>query len=68
VTALSFFFAKRWASIRFSLSFDWVHIWNLIKIGLAMFLASILFRTFLNVDKIMIGKILGIEQLGGAHS
>ena len=63
-TALSFFFAKRWASIRFSLSFDWDQIWHLIKIGFAMFLASILFRTFLNVDKIMIGKILGIEQLG----
>jgi O-antigen/teichoic acid export membrane protein len=63
-TALSFFFAKRWASIRFSLSFDWVHIWHLIKIGLAMLLVSILSRTFLNVDKIMIGKMLGMEQLG----
>jgi len=63
-TTLSFFLAKRLASIRFSLSFDWVHIWHLIKIGLAMFLVSILSRTFLNVDKIMIGKMLGIEQLG----
>jgi len=63
-TALSFFLAKRWANIRFSLSFDWAQIWHLIKIGLAMLLASMLFRTFLNVDKIMIGKMLGIEQLG----
>jgi O-antigen/teichoic acid export membrane protein len=63
-TALSFCLAKRWSNIRFSLSFDWDQIWHLIKIGFAMFLASILFRTFLNVDKIMIGKILGIEQLG----
>ena len=63
-TALSFCLAKRWSNIRFSLSFDWDQIWHLIKIGFAMFLASILFRTFLNVDKIMIGKMLGIEQLG----
>jgi O-antigen/teichoic acid export membrane protein len=63
-TALSFFFAKRWADIRFSLSFDWDQIWHLIKIGVAMLLVSILSRTFLNVDKIMIGKMLGIEQLG----
>jgi O-antigen/teichoic acid export membrane protein len=63
-TALSFCLAKRWSNIRFSLSFDWDQIWHLIKIGFAMFLASILFRTFMNVDKIMIGKMLGIEQLG----
>ena len=63
-TALSFILAKRWANIRFSLSFDWAQIWHLIKIGFAMLLVSILFRTFLNVDKIMIGKMLGIEQLG----
>jgi len=63
-TALSFFFAKRWANIRFSFNFDWAQMWHLIKIGLAMLLASMLFRTFLNVDKIMIGKMLDIEQLG----
>jgi len=63
-TALSFYFAKRWGDIRFSLNFDWVQIWRLIKIGSAMLLASILFRTFLNIDKIMIGKMIGIEQLG----
>jgi len=63
-TALSFYLGKRWANIRFSLNFDWAQIWHLIKIGMAMLLASILFRTFLNIDKIMIGKMLGIEQLG----
>jgi O-antigen/teichoic acid export membrane protein len=63
-TTLSFYFAKRWAGISLSLNLDWAQIWHLIKIGLAMLLASILFRTFLNIDKIMICKMLGIEQLG----
>jgi len=63
-TALSFYLGKRWADIRFSLNFDWAQIWHLLKIGFTMLLASILFRTFLNIDKIMIGKMLGIEQLG----
>ena len=63
-TSLSFYLGKRWADISFSLNFDWAQIWSLIKIGLAMLLTSILFKTFLNVDKIMIGKMLGIKQLG----
>jgi len=63
-TALSFYFAKKWANIRFSLEFDLAQIWHLLKIGLAMFLSGILYRTFLNIDKIMIGKMLGLEQLG----
>ena len=63
-TALSFCLGKWWSNIRFSFNLDWAQIWSLFKIGFAMFLASILFRTFLNVDKIMIVKILGIEQLG----
>ncbi len=63
-TALSFYFAKRWGNIRFSLEFDLVQIWHLLKIGLAMFLSGILYRTFMNIDKIMIGKMLGLEQLG----
>lgn len=63
-TSLSFYYAKRWSNTRFSFCLDWEKIWHLIKIGLAMLLAGILFRTFLNIDKIMIGKMLGIEQLG----
>ena len=63
-TALSFYFSKRWGNIRFSLEFDLVQIWHLLKIGLAMFLSGILYRTFMNIDKIMIGKMLGLEQLG----
>ena len=63
-TGLSFYFAKRWSNTRFSFNLDWAKIWHLIKIGLAMLLAGILFRTFLNLDKMMIGKMLGIKQLG----
>ena len=63
-TALSFYFAKRWANISFSLNYNWAQMWHLIKIGLSMLLASILYRTFLSIDKIMIGKMIGIEQLG----
>ena len=63
-TSLSFYYAKRWSNTRFSFCLDWEKIWHLIKIGLAMLLAGILFRTFLNIDKMMIGKMLGIEQLG----
>jgi len=63
-TTLSFYFAKRWADISLSLNLDWAQIWHLIKIGLTILLASTLFRTFLNIDKIMICKMLGIEQLG----
>jgi len=63
-TALSFYFSKRWGNISFSLEFDLGQIWHLLKIGLAMFLSSILYHTFLSIDKIMIGKMLGIEQLG----
>jgi len=63
-TALSFYLAKKWANIRFSFNFDWVRIWYMLKIGFAMLLVSILFRTFLDIDKIMIGKMLGMEQLG----
>ncbi len=61
---LSFYFAKRWADIKFTINLDWTQIWYLIKIGCAVLLANILFRTFLNVDKIMICKMIGIEQLG----
>lgn len=63
-TALSFYFAKRWANISFSLNYNWAQMWHQIKIGLSMLLASILYRTFLSIDKIMIGKMIGIEQLG----
>ena len=63
-TALSFYLAKRWANIRFTLNFDWARICYMLQIGLAMLLVSIIFRTFLDIDKIMIGKMLGIEQLG----
>ena len=63
-TALSFYIAKKCANIRFSFEFDLVQIWHLLKIGTAMFLSGILYRTFLSIDKIMIGKMLGIEQLG----
>jgi len=63
-TFISFYSAKRLSNTRFSFYLDWEKIWHLIKIGLAMLLAGILFRTFLNIDKIMIGKMLGIEQLG----
>jgi O-antigen/teichoic acid export membrane protein len=54
-TGLSFYFAKRWSNTRFSFNLDWAKIWHL---------AGILFRTFLNLDKMMIGKMLGIKQLG----
>jgi len=63
-TSLSFYFGKKWANIKFSFNLDWVQIWNLIKIGFAMILVGMLFRTFLNIDRIMIGKMLGVEQLG----
>ena len=63
-TCISFYSAKRLANTRFSFYLDWGKTWHLIKIGLAMLLAGILFRTFLNIDKIMIGNMLGIERLG----
>ena len=63
-TTLSFYFAKRWGNISLSFNLDWIQIQSLIKIGFAMVLAGLLFRTFLSIDKIMIGKMLGIKQLG----
>tara|TARA_B100000315_G_scaffold56283_1_gene50564 strand:+ start:1056 stop:2552 length:1497 start_codon:yes stop_codon:yes gene_type:complete len=63
-TCISFYSARRWSNTSFSFCLDWAKIWHLVKIGLAMLLAGILFRTFLSIDKIMIGKMLGIEQLG----
>ena len=63
-TFISFYSAKRLSNTSLSFNLDWAKILHLIKIGLSMFLASILFRTFLNIDKIMIGKMLDIKQLG----
>ena len=63
-TTLSFYFAKRWGNISFSFNLDWIQIQSLIKIGFAMILVGLLFRTFINIDRIMIGKMLGIKQLG----
>lgn len=63
-TALSFYFAKMWLNIGFSFNLDWSMITRLIKVGSVMLVAGLLFKTFLCIDKIMIGKMLGIEQLG----
>ncbi|MFH1868830.1 MAG: oligosaccharide flippase family protein [Candidatus Omnitrophota bacterium] len=63
-TLLSFYFARRYSSISFSFNIDWKMAAGLIRIGSVMLVASILFKTFLSIDKIMIVKMLGVEQLG----
>ncbi|GEM_PF-879980 len=63
-TVLSYLIGNQWGGFRFSLCFDWKEMRELLMIGLSMVIASVLLRTFLNMDKIMIGKMLGAETLG----
>ena len=63
-TAFSFVVGTRWGGFKFSVSFNWTEIRQLILIGFPMVLASFLLRTFLNMDSIMIGKMLGAKSLG----
>ena len=63
-SSISLFWGKKWGQISFQLSFKWKDIGSLVAIGLPMVAASFLFRTFLNMDTILIGKMLGAQSLG----
>lgn len=51
-------------SFHFRWSFDFKKIWGLIRFGFPLVVVSLLSTFFITIDKIMITKIIGIEQLG----
>lgn len=48
----------------FKWNFDFRKIWGLIQYGFPLIIVSLLGTIFLTIDKLMIAKILGVEELG----
>lgn len=63
-TVFSAYFAYRPIKTPLRFIFDFSEIKKLIKIGFPLVLVGYAFETFLNVDAIMIGKMLSFDQLG----
>jgi O-antigen/teichoic acid export membrane protein len=63
-TFLSAFFAYRLSGMRLRFYWNAGEVWRLIRIGFPLVLAGYALDTFLIVDTIMIGKMIGYNQLG----
>ncbi|OIO38083.1 MAG: hypothetical protein AUJ71_03905 [Candidatus Omnitrophica bacterium CG1_02_49_16] len=63
-TALSAYFAYRMSRDHFHFEIDGKSLWKLVTIGFPLIVAGYALDTFLGVDSIMIGKMLGIQSLG----
>lgn len=61
---ISAFCAYRICGMRLHFFWDSKEIWRLIKIGVPLVLFGYTFDTFLSADTIMIGKMIGYNQLG----
>ncbi len=57
-------FAYRSAGINFRPEWNWTEIRRLIGIGLPVVVLSYVLITFLSIDAVMIGRMIGLEQLG----
>jgi O-antigen/teichoic acid export membrane protein len=64
MTCLSAWFAYRFGKLQLGLLWDFNEAWRLVQIGLPMVIAGYAFQTFLTVDTIMIGKMIGYKELG----
>ena len=58
------FYIKFHHSFHFKWNFDLKKIWNLIQYGFPLVIVSLIGTIFITIDKLMIVKIIGIEQLG----
>lgn len=63
-TFISSFFAYKISGMRLSFHWDGPEVWRLVRIGFPLVLAGYAMDTFLIVDTIMIGKMIGYNQLG----
>ncbi len=63
-TILMFYIAKRLGGQSFRLDFNIREYGGLIKIGFPINTVAILVAFFMNIDKIVVGRFIGIDQLG----